>query len=608
MCGIFGYKWSKYNAYQVLLNWLKRLEYRWYDSAGMVVMNENWKTKIVKEVWKVSALSEKVSTEFKSDEHFKYGIAHTRWATHGWVTKDNTHPHYSTKKDFFIVHNGIIENFQTLKNWLEKKWYKFYSQTDTEIVVKLIEDNWTWDLLQTAEKVFPMLEGTYAILLISTKVPWEMIWVKYWSPLVFWYTDEWEFFFSSDTQALAWYVDNIIYLDDWDVVYLKNNDYLLKSYWKLIVKPVEKIDVSTLKAEKWRYKHFMLKEILEQPQVMREFFRWRINFENKTIRWLDMDKLETIEQKINNIVFIACWTSYHAWWLGTYWIQDLANIQSSVELASEFEYKNFNVNPNTLYIFISQSWETADSIQALKLVKDKWWKTFGIVNVVGSTISRLTDAWLFTRAGTEVWVASTKAFMAQITAILYIALYFGLKRWLSYAKFEQIINKLWQIPTQLEAIIQQASKIKRIAKNISWYKNIFFLWRHYQLPIAYEWSLKLKEISYIHSESYASWELKHWPLALIDKKIPSVILCPEDLLFDKNLSTLQEIKARNWQVLSISDWDVKSDWNINIPKTIEELYPFLTTLVSQLLAYYVADELGREIDKPRNLAKSVTVR
>lgn len=604
MCWIFGYKWPK-NAKNILLHWLKKLEYRWYDSAWLTVVDIDWNIYTYKAVWKVWNLAEKINNNYEKNI-CTYGIAHTRWATHGGVILENTHPHFDENEKIYLVHNGIIENYDILKKNLENKWHKFYWQTDTEVIAKLLWENRNWDLLQTVENTLPMLEWAYALLVISKNNPWDMVWVKYWSPLVFGYNEEWEMFFSSDTQALAWLCENVIFLDDWDLVSVKNNDYLLKSEWKLIIKPIEKIDVQSLVAEKGDFKHFMLKEIFEQPKVLQDIFRGRIDFENKILTANALQELE--KYNFEEIIFIWSGTSYHAGFLGTYWMEDIANIKSSVEVASELEFKNFKIDDNKLFVFISQSWETADSIEILKYIKNRGWKTLGIVNVVGSTISRLTDWWLFTRAGTEVWVASTKAFIAQITTILILTLYIANKRWLSNSNFTKILAELKKIPNYIQMILNQIDEIRNISKNLINYKNFFFLGRHYQLPIASEGSLKLKEISYLHSESYGAGELKHGPLALIQEDFPTIMLMPWDVLFEKNLSTLQEIKARNWKILAISDKSTNADWQISIPQTIDEIYPFLTVVVNQLLAYCVADDLWRDIDKPRNLAKSVTVK
>lgn len=611
MCGIYWYKWKKSNAQDILLSWLRKLEYRGYDSAWIAVWNSdlNWENifKFAKAKWKISNLSSEVSKSFSDSKKFNFWISHTRWATHWKVTIENTHPHTDSKWDFTIVHNWIIENFSKIKKSLEEKWYKFYWETDTEVIAKLLEENYNWNLLETVEKILPQLEWAYALLVMHKKHQWDIVWIKYWSPLVFW-EQNWEMYFSSDIWALAWIIENVIFLEDWDLVYIQWDKYQIKSEWKLTDKPFEKIDIDLTVAEKWDFKHFMLKEIFEQPEILKRVFQWRIDLDTWDLfadALMDLEKLN-----IKNVTFIACWTSYHAWMLWSYWLENFAWINTKVEVASEFIYKNINVSDDTLFIFISQSWETADTIEALKIVKEKWWNTFWIVNVVWSTISRMTDTWMFLRAWTEVWVASTKAFTAQISIILLLSLYFSKKsNFLSHKKYLEIVSEFKKIPWLMENILNNFSEIKKVAEKISDYKNFFFLWRHYQLPIAYESSLKLKEISYLHSEAYPAWELKHWPLALIDENFISVIFAPEDWFLNQNVSAMQEIKAREWKVLTVSDWEISwSDFSINMPKTIEDFYPFLTTLVWQLLSYEIADLLWKEIDKPRNLAKSVTVK
>ncbi len=494
-----------------------------------------------------------------------------------------------------------------MKQDLIAKWYKFYGQTDSEIIANLLEDNRTGDFMDTVEKVLGMIRWAYALLIVTTYAPNEIIAVKLGSPLLLAYNEKGEYFFSSDKQALAGYADKLVYLDDGDIVHLKWSEYQVKSNGVSTKKAIEDMDMELLESSKWTYKHFMLKEIFEQPNIIRRIFKWRVDF-NKN--FLNAEAFHGMQnEQFKKIVFVGCGTSYNAWCLGTYWMENLAGLDSSCEIASEYEYKNIKVNDDTLYVFISQSGETADSIEVLKMIKQKGWHTFGIVNVVGSTISRLTDYGLFTRWGAEIWVASTKAFTAQITSILLLALYLGQKRGLSKAKYDKVMIELSKVPVMIEDILADTVNIRKIAENISEYKNFFFLGRHYQLPIARESSLKLKEITYLHSESYPSWELKHGPLALIESSIPSVLFVPNDLMFEKNISSIQEIKARDGKVITISDKDIhNADRNIQVPSTIDEIYPFLTAIVGQLLAYHVADILRKDIDKPRNLAKSVTVK
>ncbi len=607
MCGIFWYLWQRNDADKILLHWLQRLEYRGYDSAGMVVWNNDGEEILIKSVWKVSNLSSKLDKELPKDKKRNFGIAHTRWATHGGITTQNTHPHCDMNQKFYIVHNGIIENYHKLKQELESKWYKFYGETDSEVVANLLDYLWTGDFADTVDLLLSKIVWAYALLIISKENPDEMIAVKLWSPLIFAYDQDNWFYFSSDKQALSGYADKFIYLDDGDILHIQNWEYKIKSNWVHIRRKVEILDVESLEASIWDYKHFMLKEIYEQPAIISRIYRWRINFDDKTMNAEAFHGMQN--EKFKKIIFIGCGTSYNAGSLWTYFIENLAWLESYSYVWSEYEYQKIKVDDETLFVFISQSWETADSIEVLKLLKDRWAHTFGIVNVAWSTISRLTDYGLFTRAWAEIGVASTKAFTAQITSILMLALFLWKKRGLIKSRYDKIITEMYRLPMMIENILLQSDNIQKISKEIIKYKDFFFLGRHYQLPICRESSLKFKEITYLHSESYPSGELKHGPLALIDKKIPSILFSPDDLLFEKNISTVQEIKARDWLVYTISDKDIhNSDYNIKIDSTIDEIYPFLTAVVGQLLAYHTADLLWKDIDKPRNLAKSVTVK
>ena len=607
MCWIFGYIWEKDCADKILVHWLERLEYRWYDSAGLFVGDNSGNTQLVKAVWKVGNLAAKVQESLDQTKNRTFGIAHTRWATHGWISEENTHPHHDMNKNFYIVHNGIIENYFMIKKELEVKWYKFYGQTDSEVIANLLDYLWTWDFAETVDLVVNKIRGAYALLIVSKRNPGEMMAVKLWSPFVFAYDNKNNFYFSSDKQALSGYADKVIYLDDGDILYIKDKNYQIKANWIKISRKIEDMDIDSLEASKWNYKHFMLKEISEQPAIIKRICKWRVNFVDKTMNAEAFHGMQ--DEHFKKIVFVGCGTSYNAWLLGTYFMEDLAGLESVAFIASEYEYQHINVDDETLFVFISQSGETADSISVLKLLKSRWAHTFGIVNVVWSTISRLTDYGLFTRAGAEIWVASTKAFTAQITCIVLLALFLGQKRWLSKAKYDKVLSELERIPAMIDEILDSSEQIQNVAKELVKYKDFFFLWRHFQVPIARESSLKFKEITYLHSEFYPSGELKHGPLALVDENYPTVLFTPNDLLFDKNISSIQEIKARKWIVVTISDKDiVNSDFNIKVGTTIDEMYPFVTAVVGQLLSYYTADLLGREIDKPRNLAKSVTVK
>lgn len=607
MCWIFGYKWNNGWAEKILLQGLQRLEYRWYDSAGIWVGDNKNNHQLIRSVGKVSHLASKVAHTLDHNIQYTKGISHTRRATHGGITEENTHPHQDMNQQFAIVHNGIIENYHKLKQELLAAWYRFYWETDTEVIANLLAKNWDGSLLSTVATTLSQLRWAYALLIVCNDAPDEIIGVKVWSPLLFGKNKDNSMFFSSDEQALVWLADQIIHLEDGEMVHVVKDDYTVLSEWEKIIKALKDIDATLLESSKWDYKHFMLKEIFEQPAIIKRLFKGRIDFS-----WYSLTA-ETFYQfaheQFEKIVFIGCGTSYNAGRLWSYRVQDIAWIDATYEIASEMEYKNYKVDKKTLYVFISQSGETADSIQVLKDIKAKGGETFGIVNVPWSTIAHMTGRWLFTRAWAEIGVASTKAFTAQLVNILLLALFLGKRRWLSLARFESIINGLTDLPWLIDSVLDSSDAIKEVAKQLTGYHNFFFLWKHYHVPIAAEASLKFKEITYLHSESYPMGELKHGPLAMIDEKIPCVLFMPDDMLLEKNISSMHEIMARKGHVLTISDSDItESTWHIPIPKTIEELYPFVSVVAGQLLAYHVADLMWRDIDKPRNLAKSVTVK
>ena len=606
MCWIFWYKWSKIAAEQVLLHGLERLEYRGYDSAWLRVSDKKWNNQLIKATGKVSELSSKVWKNVATDATYTMGIAHTRRATHGWISLLNTHPHQDMNGNFTIVHNGIIENYHKLKQELIAKWYTFYGETDTEVIANLLDANWTGNFLETVEKTLKQIRGAYALLMVCKHSPDEIIGVKWGSPFVFWYDAKGGFYFSSDKQALVWYAEKLIHLEDGELVHVYGDEYTVKTGGIQVQKKFEIMDLEAVVTSKGDYKHFMLKEIFEQPAIIRRICKGRVGFDTKKLMAEAFHGMQ--DENFKKIVFVGCGTSYNAGRLGTYWMQNLAGLDSYAEIASEYEYKHINVSDDTLYVFISQSGETADSIGILQELKAKWAKTFGIVNVVWSTISRLTDHGLFTRCGAEIGVASTKAFTGQLVSILLLALYLGQKRGLSRQKYEKLLYELEALPSHIEKILDTSDAIKSVAEDLAKHSDYFFLWRHYHLPIAAEISLKFKEITYLHSEAYPAWELKHGPLALIDEKIPTIMCIPHDAMYEKNLSSLQEIKARKGKVLVISDKPVESDRHLSIPETVDELYPFLCNVVGQLLSYYAAAFLDRDIDKPRNLAKSVTVK
>lgn len=609
MCWIFAYKWDK-EASSFLLEWLKNLEYRWYDSAWICEINNSWEFFLEKAVWKVSNLASKVENLWKDLTWFNTWIAHTRWATHGKVTLENTHPHYSKNERFFIVHNWIIENYIELKKELEEKGYTFYGETDTEIVAKLIEELFEIDLETTIKKVFKKVTWAYAMAVIDRENPNNLIWVKIWSPLVLWISEN-EFFLSSDANALARFVKNYVNLDDWEMVVIKGDNYKIISLDSglSLEKQSESITYNEDNYSLWDFTHFMEKEIFQVPEIIDNFIKWRIDFESLEIKSNTLEELAAKDFK--RIEIIASWTSYNAWMTASYLFEELASIPTTVYVSTEFKYKKKFINPETLYIFISQSGETADSLESLKVVKNKWWFTFWIVNVVGSSIARLSDLWLYTHSWREVWVAATKSFIGQIWVLLIMALYLGNKKDLEYTKYKEIISSMKHLRDDVSMVLLNSNKIEEIAKKYAHYKDLFFLWRNIHYPMAMEWSLKCKEITYNHTEAYSAWELKHWPLSLIEDSFPTILINPEWKLKEKNISTLKEVKARDGKVVwIITKWDENKnlyDDVIEIPQTIEELSIFPVSVALQLFAYYMAKELKREIDKPRNLAKSVTV-
>ncbi len=608
MCGIFAYIWEK-EASNFLVNWLRNLEYRGYDSAWMVCVNQKWDFYLEKSIWKVSNLASKIEENNKNLNWYNTWIAHTRWATHGWVTKENCHPHYSENNRFFIVHNWIIENYIELKKDLKNKWYHFYWNTDSEVIAKLIEDEFEKDLETTIKKITKKLVWAYALAVIDKNNPDVLIWAKIGSPLVLGFWKK-EFFLSSDPNALKESCDHFIPLEDWEIIVIKNNTFnIFNTDNKILEKNKIELENTQKQDSLWDFKHYMLKEIYEIPEVFKRALAWRIDFSKKEITSKTLEDLNN--KKINKIEIIASWTSYNAGLTTATWFEELSDIETCVYVSTEFKYKKHFINKKTLYIFISQSWETADSLECLKIVKNKWWLTFWIVNSVWSSIARLTDMGLYTHSWVEIWVASTKAFIGQLAVLLLMALSLGNSRNLDYLKFKKNIENLENLDKKLNNILDQSEKIKNLSEKYSNFENMFFLGRNLLFPIALEWSLKLKEITYHHSEAYSAWELKHGPLSLIDKNFPTVLINPNSKLEEKNISTLKEIQARDWKVIWIltKDNEYKNEFDdiIEISETIEELNPFLVAIALDLFAYFMALHLWKEIDKPRNLAKSVTV-
>lgn len=606
MCWIFAYNW-KQNSVPFLVEWLRRLEYRGYDSAWIFAVSPEKETFLEKEVWKVSNLATKISKNPKKDWNYTSWIAHTRWATHWKVTVENTHPHHSENNRFFIVHNWIIENYFTLKKDLEKK-YKFYSETDTEVVAKLFEELFDWDLHSTLEKVTKKIVWAYAIAVIDKENPDTIIWAKLWSPLIIGVSDD-AIFLSSDINALWNVAQEFTTLEDYETVIIKNGKFEVFSFWKEVKKQTEELTEEMWNVSKGKFETFTEKEIFETSQVLRNALNWRIDFENKVITNETLEELNSYN--FENIEIIASGSSYFAGMVWKSWFEELADIKTELKVSSEFLYEKFLPNKKTLYIFMSQSWETADVRESVKMVKEKWCLAFWIVNVVWSTIARMCDMGLYTHSGVEVWVASTKNIIAQLAVLITMALSMWIKKNLQISEAKLIIEELWKLDLKIEWLLDRQAHYKNLAKKYSKFTNFFYLWRNLVYGAASEASLKLKELSYIHSESYQTGELKHWPLALVWPNFPCIVINPKNILREKTISNVKEIKARNWIVLwVITAWDTEKDIYddvIEIPKTHRVLTPFLPLIPLWIFAVEIAKELWRDIDKPQNLAKSVTV-
>ncbi|NPA51869.1 MAG: glutamine--fructose-6-phosphate transaminase (isomerizing) [Aquificae bacterium] len=602
MCGIVGYI-GKRNAVPILLYGLQRLEYRGYDSAGIAVLEkEGTKIIVEKQVGKIKDLHEYL---WNKKIEGNVGIAHTRWATHGPPTIENAHPHLSQRGTIAIVHNGIIENYLELKESLEKKGFRFSSETDTEVIAHLIEDEYEKDLLNTVLKVTKKLEGAYALGIISTYEPDKLIGVRKGSPLIVGVGKD-ENLIASDIPAVLEYTKDIIPLDDNEIAVLTAKDVkLLDFQGKQKEKKILHVTWDISIAEKSGFKHFMQKEIHEQPRTIADTIT---GFSSQ-----DIEKIFSKLKDISRITVVACGTSFHAGLVGKFWIEKYAKIPVEVDYASEFRYRDYIVDDKTLIFGISQSGETADTRFAMLDAKKKGAKTLALVNVVGSSLSRESDFVLYTYCGPEIGVAATKTFTAQLVVLYLFALKLAEYRGLiSEKEFDQKYRNLLHLPTVVESILKEEKEIKNIAYNYTKADDFLFLARGLNYPIALEGALKLKEISYIHAEGYPAGEMKHGPIALIDENMPVVFIAPKDSLYEKTLSNIQEVKARKGKIISIAtkgDKVVKdlSDETIYIPKTKDELYPIVSIVPLQLLSYHIATFLGKDVDQPRNLAKTVTV-
>jgi len=617
MCGIVAYV-GKREVAPLLIDGLRRLEYRGYDSAGIAVLNEGG-MQSCKKKGRIDALAGELKQR-KIKGHT--GISHTRWATHGEPSDGNAHPHLDQSGKIAVVHNGVIENYQKLKEKLEKEGHKFCSQTDTEVLAHWIgvkyqkalksTNNGRLPIVSAVEEALRDVVGTYGIAVVCTDFPDVIVGARRGSPLVVG-VGKGENFLASDVSAMIAQTRDVVYLKDGELAVIKPDSFDVysmatqQSNFK-----VSRVEWSADDADKGDYPHFMLKEIFEQPQTIQNAMRGRLNHDEcmAVLGGLNLsaDQLRAVDR----VIFTACGTSWHAALVGEYLFEELAGIPAEVEYASEFRYRNAPTEKNTLVFAITQSGETADTLAALRESKRKGHTTLAICNVVGSTIAREADGGVYLHAGPEIGVASTKAFVSQITALVLLALYIGRLRNLSASAGKNIIGELEQLPSKIEKILARSDEIKKIALKYKEARDFLFLGRQFNFPVALEGALKLKEISYVHAEGYPAAEMKHGPIALIDEKTPTVIVCPKSNIYDKIMSNLEEVKARKGPVIAIAtEGDdaiaKRADDVIYVPETLEQLQPLLTIIPLQLFAYHFAVALGCDVDKPRNLAKSVTV-
>ena len=615
MCGIIGYVGKK-NILDVLINGLKKLEYRGYDSSGLAIYGQNaiFTHRAVGKVDNMVLSLPKIIKEIVEtslNEKIYIGLAHTRWATHGRPSEENAHPHIDCIKEFVLVHNGIIENYMQLKSELVN--HKFLSQTDTEVVVHLIEEKYKTqkNILKAFSETIKMLEGSFAIVLFTKHEPQKLFFARKDSPLIIGIGDD-EKIVASDVLAMLDYTNKFIFLENGDYGYVTKDDVKIFNIYKEKeeIRTVQIVNWTAQMAQKAGFKHFMLKEIYEQPQVLREnivsrvfgeeiVFDEEVNFRKKDLK------------KVKKILMIGCGTSYHAALVCKYFFESIVKIPVEVDIGSEFRYRDFVLEKDTLAIFISQSGETADTLASLRIIKQKGIPTIGVCNVIGSSLYREADANIYIRCGPEIGVASTKAFLGQLVCLYLFGLYLAkIKQTILEEKFLNLLSDLSKTPTYIERILSDTSYIKFLASQFYTKHDFLYLARGINYPIALEGALKLKEISYIHAEGYPAGEMKHGPIALIDKDTPVVVIATKGALLQKVFSNLEEVKSRQAKVIALTNYDVSSksiDYKIEVPYTDELVSPIINVVPLQLLAYYIADMLGREIDQPRNLAKSVTV-
>jgi glucosamine--fructose-6-phosphate aminotransferase (isomerizing) len=613
MCGIVGYIGKK-QAYPILIKGLKRLEYRGYDSAGVALLHNN-QLQVHKVKGKVSDLEEHAKDK---NQEGNIGIGHTRWATHGAPCNENAHPHFSGNKNMAIIHNGIIENYATIKEELIKRGHQFESETDTEVLIHFIEEiqkNEKCTLFEAIRIALNEVHGAYAIVIISKDNPNQLIAAKKSSPLVIGIGEEGEYYLASDATPIVEYTKNVVYLDDEEIAIVDSHNGLkirnIKNQEKTPY--IQELELQLEALEKGGFEHFMLKEIYEQPRSIRDCMRGRLNVQQG---WVELGGIKDYEQKLCNakrIIMVACGTSWHACLVGEYLLEEFARTPVEVEYASEFRYRNPIVSEEDVVIAVSQSGETADTLAAINLAKSKGATIIGICNVVGSSIARATDAGSYTHAGPEIGVASTKAFTAQVTVLTLLSLMIGHKKGvISGSRFNRLILELNSIPEKVEEVLKLNSQVRYIADIYKDSANALYLGRGYTFPVALEGALKLKEISYIHAEGYPAAEMKHGPIALIDEEMPVFVIATQGASYDKVVSNIQEVKARKGKIVAIvtkGDKIVKeiADHIIEIPDTEDAFVPLLSVIPLQLLSYHIAVMRGCNVDQPRNLAKSVTV-
>ncbi|MBU2512680.1 glutamine--fructose-6-phosphate transaminase (isomerizing) [bacterium] len=608
MCGIIGYIGNK-NAVPILMEGLKRLEYRGYDSSGIGLINRK-KLSVHKKEGKISVLEKTLSKTI----HGKSGIAHTRWATHGQVNDINAHPQVSANGRIAVVHNGIIDNYSSLKSRLTSEGFKFQSETDTEVIAHLLQKYYTGDPEEAVQKALAQLDGTYGLIILFLDHPDILIGARNGSPLVVGVGEK-EMLLASDVNALIAHTRQVFYVEDRETVLITKDSYKTVNMNNSVVsKQIEKIEWEMAEFEKGDFNHFMLKEIFEQPEVIRRSYggggRLLPGFGTAKLGGLNIEKSEYFD--IDNIVTMGMGTAYYAAMIGAYLLENMARIPTVAEQSSELRYRNTIVRKGTLFFAVSQSGETLDTLTAMREIQNRGGRVLGICNSVGSTIARESDGGVYIHAGPEIAVASTKAFISQVSVFFLLALMLGRMRDIPTSAGKQYISELTAIPDKISEILEKADELKTLANKYKHYKNILFLSRGINYPVALEGALKLKEISYIHAEGFSAGDIKHGPIALVNEETPSLFIVTKGETFDKLLGNMEEIKARKGKVIAISNSednrikDLSDDFFL-IPESHEMVSPLLTVIPLQLFAYYIADALGKDVDQPRNLAKTVTV-